>query len=163
MNRQVHGNPSRRSLFTRYFDRLIAVDFYHGTALGIPSNLKGFQHQKRELFRNVIRLQHRSSLQQLQTASQRLDRRLSQIEAFIDTSADSPRVSAVTGGCSNLNLLSDGPTKYAEGGRRKWSVIGVDEWIEAGKWWLMKVCNRLFMPLLANRGGYFLSLSSRPS
>ena len=39
-------------------------------------------------------------------------------------------------------------------------MIGVDEWIEAGKWWLMKVCNRLFMPLLANRGGIFLSLSS---
>ena len=30
--------------------------------------------------------------------------------------------------------------KHAEGGGRKWSAIGVDEWIEAGKWWLMKVC-----------------------
>lgn len=29
--------------------------------------------------------------------------------------------------------------KTAEIGQRKWSSIGVDEWIQAGRWWLMKV------------------------
>ena len=85
-----------------------------------------------------------SSLQQLQSANQRLERRFSQIEALIgqggaDTSAGPPRISTVTRGLSNLSLLSDGLMKYAEEGGRRWSAIGVDEWIEAGKWWLMKV------------------------
>ena len=35
--------------------------------------------------------------------------------------------------------------KKAEEGGRKWSAIGVDDWIEAGKWWLMKVGSTLLL------------------
>ena len=99
-----------------------------------------------------------SSLQQLQSTSQRLERRFTQIETLIkeggaSTSTGPPQISTVARGLSDLSLLSDGLMKYAEEGGRKWSAIGVDEWIEAGKWWLMKV----LAPLLANRdiGRYF--------
>ena len=92
---------------------------------------------------NSIKNCRSSSLQQLQSTGQRLERRFSQIEILIEQGGASapsdPQVSAVTGGVSNMNLLSDGLMKYAEGGGRKWSAIGVDDWIEAGKWWLMKV------------------------
>ena len=90
-----------------------------------------------------------SSLQQLQLANQKLERRFSQIEILIErggggsrdgASTDPPLISAVTKGVSNMNLLNDGLMKRAEEGGRKWSAIGVDDWIEAGKWWLMKVC-----------------------
>ena len=88
-----------------------------------------------------------SSLQTLQLASQKLERRFTQIEILIErggggggASTDPPLISAVTEGLSNMNLLSDGLMKHAEEGGRRWSAIGVDDWIEAGKWWLLKVC-----------------------
>lgn len=34
--------------------------------------------------------------------------------------------------------------KNAEIGNRRWSSIGVDEWIQAGRWWLLKVTLPLF-------------------
>ena len=85
-----------------------------------------------------------SSLQQLQLSNQKLERRFSQIEILIDrggtsASTDPPVISAAAGGLSNMRLLSAGLMKQAEEGGRKWSAIGVDDWIEAGKWWLMKV------------------------
>ena len=93
---------------------------------------------------NSVKNYRSSSLQQLQSASQRLERRFSQIEVLIEQGGDGasshpPQISAVTSGLSGLSLLSDGLMKNAESGGRKWSAIGVDEWIEAGKWWLMKV------------------------
>ena len=78
-------------------------------------------------------------------ANKKLERRFSQIETLIErggasASTDPPPVSTVTGELSNINQLSHALMKQAEEGGRKWSAIGVDDWIEAGKWWLMKVC-----------------------
>ena len=78
-------------------------------------------------------------------SNRKLERRFSQIEILIErggagASTDPPTISAVTGGLPNMRLLSAGLMKQAEEGGRKWSAIGVDDWIEAGKWWLMKVC-----------------------
>ena len=84
-----------------------------------------------------------SSLQQLQMANQRLERELNEIKILVGrcggASVDPPLVSAVTGGLRDMSLLSAELMKQAEQGGRKWSAIGVDDWIEAGKWWLMKV------------------------
>ena len=85
-----------------------------------------------------------SSLQQLQLANQKLERRFSQIESLIERggaglSSDPPLISTIWG-LSNMRLLSVELMNHAEEGGRKWSAIGVDDWIEAGKWWLMKVC-----------------------
>ena len=93
---------------------------------------------------NSIKNYHSSSLQQLQSTSRRLERRFSQIEVLIEqgeaVSTSDAQVSASTEGLSNLSLLRDGLMKYAGGWGREWSTIGVDDWIEVGKWWLMKVC-----------------------
>ena len=93
---------------------------------------------------NNIKNCRSSSLQQLQSTSQRLERRFSQIEVLIEqgeaVSTIDPPVSASTEELSKMSLLRDGLMKYAEGWGREWSTIGVDDWIEVGKWWLMKVC-----------------------
>jgi hypothetical protein len=88
-----------------------------------------------------------SSLQRLESSNKKLERRFSQIEVLIgevgkNTSADYPEISAIPNTTSKLSLLSAGLMGAAEDGRRKWSAIGVDEWIEAGKWWLIKVVYR---------------------
>ena len=85
-----------------------------------------------------------SSLQQLQMANKKLERELGEIKVLIErggssSSIDPPLVSGVTGGLRDMSLLSAELMKQAEQGGRKWSAIGVDDWIEAGKWWLMKV------------------------
>ena len=95
-----------------------------------------------------IKNDYSSSLQQLQLANQKLEGRFSQIEILIErggssgagASTDHTLISTAAGGLSNMRLLSDGLMKYAEEGGRKWSAISVDDWIEAGKRWLIKVC-----------------------
>ena len=77
-------------------------------------------------------------------ANQKLERELGEIKVLIErggsgSSIDPPLVSGVTGGLRDMSLLSAGLMNQAEQGGRKWSAIGVDDWIEAGKWWLMKV------------------------
>jgi hypothetical protein len=83
-------------------------------------------------------------------SNKKLERRFSQIEGLIgqvgvSASPNSPEISAVPNTTSTMRLLSAALMDHAENGRRKWSAIGVDEWIEAGKWWLMKVV--YFRPL----------------
>lgn len=65
----------------------------------------------------------------------RLERRFSQIGEFIQKAEGSPVIT----GAFTTPLLSAKLMMNAEIGRRKWSAIGVDEWIQAGRWWLLKV------------------------
>lgn len=55
--------------------------------------------------------------------------------------ADNPAMTAFDTQTPKLTLLKLNAElmKEAEVGQRKWSAIGVDEWIQAGRWWLMKV------------------------
>lgn len=55
-----------------------------------------------------------------------------------DTTQPAPQISA-GGGASGMSFVSTIFMKNAEIGQRRWASIGVDEWIQAGKWWLMKV------------------------
>ena len=85
-----------------------------------------------------------SSLRQLQSASQKLERELSEIKSLIEqgeggASTGPSLISGAAGGSRRMSLLSAELMEQAEEGERKWSAIGLDDWIEAGKWWLMKV------------------------
>lgn len=79
-----------------------------------------------------------SSLQRIESSAMRLERRFSQIGEFIKKAEGSPAVSGVSG-AFKTPLLSAELMKNAEIGHRRWSSIGVDEWIQAGRWWLLKV------------------------
>lgn len=66
------------------------------------------------------------------------------IEKFgTDTSQGPPTISATGGG---MALISSMFVRNAEIGQRRWGSIGADEWIQAGKWWLMKVGNCTTFP-----------------
>lgn len=78
----------------------------------------------------------------------KLERRFSEIGDLIQnlgngagTSSEQPTISAVDAKSSKIAILQLNAAlmKTAEIGQRKWSSIGVDEWIQAGRWWLMKV------------------------
>lgn len=58
------------------------------------------------------------------------------------TSSGHPTLTVVDAKTSKILILQLNAAlmKNAEAGQRKWSSIGVDEWIQAGRWWLMKVC-----------------------
>lgn len=84
-----------------------------------------------------------SSLQRIESTTIRLERRFSEIGAIVGkfgthTTQDAAKISA-TGGASGMAFVSSIFMKNAEKGQRRWASIGVDEWIQAGKWWLMKV------------------------
>lgn len=72
----------------------------------------------------------------------RLETSFSQIGDLIHKAEGSPMISCIGGGFK-IPLLSAELMKYAEVGQRRWSSIGVDEWIQAGKWWLLKVYSLL--------------------
>lgn len=79
-----------------------------------------------------------SSLQRIESSTMRLERRFSQIGEFIQKVEGTPIISGVNR-AFKTPLLSAELMKNAEVGRRRWSAIGVDEWIQAGRWWLLKV------------------------
>lgn len=90
---------------------------------------------------NPDRFYFSSSLQRIELTNVRLERRFSEIGAMIerfgtDNSQGPPTISATGGG---MALISSMFMRNAEIGQRRWGSIGVDEWIQAGKWWLMKV------------------------
>lgn len=90
-----------------------------------------------------------SSLQRIESSNIRLERTFSQIKAFIqkdegENPSGDPRVSSISGGAFKSPLMSAALMKNAEIGNRGWSSIGVDEWIQAGCWWLLKVTLLLF-------------------
>lgn len=76
----------------------------------------------------------------------RLERRFSQIGEFIQKAEGTPIISGISG-AFKTPLLSAELMKNAEVGLRRWSAIGVDEWIQAGRWWLLKVYSQ---PLVTN-------------
>lgn len=86
-----------------------------------------------------------SSLQRIEETNVRLERRFSEIgdliQKFGTASSSDPTLSAVNIKTSKISLLhlNAALMKNAEVGQRKWSAIGVDEWIQAGRWWMMKV------------------------
>lgn len=118
-----------------------------------------------------------SSLQRIEATNVRLERRFSEIGDLIQnlvtsvnqggsgsgsgsgggggggnatgTSSGHPTLTVVDAKTSKILILQLNAAlmKNAEVGQRKWSSIGVDEWIQAGRWWLMKVCiHRLGFP-----------------
>lgn len=76
----------------------------------------------------MLTVVHSSSLERLKSPNNRLERKLGEIEALVNS----------VGGEVKTGNDQEG-LSAAEIGNRKWSAIGVDEWIQAGKWWLMKV------------------------
>lgn len=90
-----------------------------------------------------------SSLQRIESSNQRLERRFSRIDELVQKfesqrSPETPSISAVKDKALKKPLLSAKLMENAEVGKRRWSAIGVDEWIQAGRWWLLKVKLQLF-------------------
>lgn len=104
-----------------------------------------------------------SSLQRIEATNLRLQRRFSEIEGFIKKLGDvdeTPQLSAISVHVKtpkiSLMQLNAALMKNAEVGQRKWSSIGVDEWIQAGRWWMMKVCLSQMMLLIRYIANYVL-------
>lgn len=89
-----------------------------------------------------------SSLQRLESSHVRLERKLTEIGKYVQKigqgSLGTPNVSAVAQQGFGTPLLNKELMKNAEIGQRRWASIGVDEWIQAGRWWLLKVCSSLW-------------------
>ncbi|KAL0634113.1 hypothetical protein Q9L58_006992 [Maublancomyces gigas] len=86
-----------------------------------------------------------SSLERIESSNRILERRFSQIGDFIQKieargSEQSPTISTIRVGDQAFKapILSAALMIQAEVGQRRWSSIGVDEWIQAGRWWLLK-------------------------
>lgn len=78
----------------------------------------------------------------------KLERRFSEIGDLIQklgtgtgVSSDQPTLSIANSKTSKILILQFNAAlmRNAEVGQRRWSSIGVDEWIQAGRWLLMKV------------------------
>lgn len=78
----------------------------------------------------------------------KLERRFSEIGDLIQklgtgtgASSEQPTLSIAHAKTSKILILQFNAAlmRNAEVGQRRWSSIGVDEWIQAGRWWLMKV------------------------
>jgi len=86
-----------------------------------------------------------SSLERLENSTNKIERRLSDIKSFIRKAEDhgtmttTPRVSSSITGDEIFDLkLSKTLMKSAEVSGR-WAAIGIDQWIQAGRWWLLRV------------------------
>ncbi|KAI5838486.1 hypothetical protein DFP73DRAFT_256218 [Morchella snyderi] len=97
-----------------------------------------------------------SSLQRIEASNARLERSFSQIDALIRTfrkQADRtlqnqvvpllPTISTLSGGAFKATSITACFIKNAELQNRRWSTIGAEEWIQAGRWWLMKAQSEL--------------------
>lgn len=62
----------------------------------------------------------------------------------VQNSPEAPAISKVGNSEFGTPLLNAALMKNAEIGQRRWAAIGVDEWIQAGRWWLLKVGSCLF-------------------
>lgn len=101
---------------------------------------------KRYPCRNTDRSRASSSLQRIESSNMRLERRFSQIGDFIQKAESGgggpsgpPTISGIGDRAFKSPIFSAALMKNAEVGQRRWSSIGVDEWIQAGRWWLLKV------------------------
>ncbi|KAI5782027.1 hypothetical protein DFH27DRAFT_488153 [Peziza echinospora] len=108
------------------------------------SNLEGLKN-KLVYHNGVINLlltsAGNSSLQRIESAHNRFEEKLSQIDHHLQkigtqkdtTSPDTPILSVLQNPVLSATFM-----KNAEIGNRRWSAIGIDEWIQAGRWWLLK-------------------------
>lgn len=85
-----------------------------------------------------------SSLQRIESSNMRLERRLTDINKLFhkldaQSSPESPSISMTGNAGFGTPLLNAALMRNAESGKRRWASIGVDEWIQAGRWWLLKV------------------------
>lgn len=80
-----------------------------------------------------------SSLQRMETITSKVEKGVNDIKDMIRSPAvGAPTISTIQDDRLFSVSLSQTLMKNAEIGR-KWSAIGVDEWIQAGSWWLLKV------------------------
>ncbi|KAH0607884.1 uncharacterized protein H6S33_001936 [Morchella sextelata] len=92
-----------------------------------------------------------SSLQRIETITSKVEKGVNDIKDMIRTPAvGAPTLSAIQGDRLFSISLSETLMKSAEIGR-KWSAIGVDEWIQAGSWWLLKSQMDLYTGLPSER------------
>lgn len=79
----------------------------------------------------------------------RLEHRLTEIGQYVkmmesQNFLESPMISESTVRNTEFGtpLLNAALMQNAEIGQRRWASIGVDEWIQAGRWWLLKVMSQ---------------------
>jgi len=79
-------------------------------------------------------------LELIEKSTHKIERRLSDIAGYIrKAEGAAPQISSFPGG-SELSKISFSRTlmKNAETSR-PWKTIGIDQWIQAGRWWLLRV------------------------
>ncbi|KAF8244580.1 hypothetical protein K440DRAFT_558303 [Wilcoxina mikolae CBS 423.85] len=95
-----------------------------------------------DALRNKVRVL--SSLERIENATHKIERRLSDIKTFIQKAeshgveTQTPRITNSMTGDELFDLkLSTTLMKNAEVSGR-WASIGIDQWIQAGRWWLLR-------------------------
>lgn len=83
-----------------------------------------------------------SSLQRLESAVLTLQKDFGEIKGYIDLFQNpKPELGGaliIDNEVFKISAMGAALMKNAETGQRRWSAIGIDEWIQAGRWWLLK-------------------------
>ena len=119
-----------------------------------------------------------SSLERLETSTMKIERRLSSIRELIDKSQAAHGQPTLSGPAikTENNLvkfeLSSILMKHAEA-FTSWKAIGINDWINAGRWWLLKVSEALkeiyflvledYILTSPNMKQYQLQMQSKPA
>jgi len=90
---------------------------------------------------NLILRSFSSSLERIKSQNEKLLRCVGEIKAFIFGASQRANAPLIDGPFDQQFQyeLTRGMMAKAEVNGRAWSSIGIDDWIQAGKWWLMKV------------------------
>ncbi|MCJ1391760.1 hypothetical protein MMC18_004625 [Xylographa bjoerkii] len=99
--------------------------------------------------RLISRSAQSSSSERIQAHTQKMNLNLEGIQNLLLNSPAVPAISVVDGEVSQKSL-SQALLKQAEK-VRPWLASGIDEWIQAGSWWLMKAQSRLYANALTDR------------
>jgi hypothetical protein len=80
-------------------------------------------------------------LERIRSQHDELLKRVEEIKAYIQTPPTVLNPPLITASLDNDSQfqLTKAFMKSAEAQGRSWTSIGIDDWVQVGKWWLMKV------------------------
>lgn len=89
-----------------------------------------------------------SSLERIEKQNAQTDKKLDELRELIVSNPAQRDLPMLTAPLHPdiLMELTDVFLQKAESGNRPWASIGIDNWLQAGQWWLMKVLFLYMLP-----------------